>query len=106
MTPARPQQQSSVVTALVCAGAVAAQFIAAKAQTEDVLSSNRLASVDTARGHQGPYAFIDVASGLRGTQFPFVHLDISGVVVNPPDWQAGKPTGSPIAALVTELLEG
>lgn len=79
------------------------QFVAPKAPTEDVLSSNRLASVDTARGHQGPFAFIDVASGLRGSQLPFVHLDIAGVVVNPPDWQAGKPTGSPIAALVAAL---
>jgi len=78
-------------------------FVAPKAPTEDVLSSNRLASVDTARGHQGPFAFIDVAAGLRGSQLPFVHLDIAGVVVNPPDWQAGKPTGSPIAALVAAL---
>jgi leucyl aminopeptidase len=82
------------------------QFVAPKAPTEDVLSSNRLASVDTARGHQGPFAFIDVASGLRGTQLPFIHLDISGVVVTPPDWQAGKPTASPIAALVEALEAG
>lgn len=78
-------------------------FVAPKAPTEDVLSSNRLASVDTARGHQGPFAFIDVAAGLKNSQLPFVHLDISGVVVTPPDWQAGKPTGSPIAALVEAL---
>jgi leucyl aminopeptidase len=78
-------------------------FVAPKAPTEDVLSSNRLASVDTPRGHQGPFAFIDVASGLRATQLPFVHLDISGVVVTPPDWQAGKPTASPIAALLEAL---
>ena len=45
----------------------------------------------------------NVASGLRSTQLPFVHLDISGVVVTPPDWQAGKPTGSPIAALIAAL---
>jgi leucyl aminopeptidase len=79
------------------------QSVAPKAPTEDVLSSNRLASVDTARGHQGPFAFIDVASGLKGSQLPFVHLDISGVVVAPADWQSGKPTGSPIAALVEAL---
>lgn len=78
-------------------------LVAPKAPTEDVLSSNRLASVDTPRGHQGPYAFIDVASGLRGTRLPFVHLDISGVVVSPPDWQAGRPTASPIAALLETL---
>lgn len=81
-------------------------FVAPKAPTEDVLSSNRLASVDTARGHQGPFAFIDVASGLRASRLPFVHLDISGVVVTPADWQAGKPTGSPIAALVEALEAG
>ena len=78
-------------------------FVAPKAPTEDVLSSNRLASVNTPRGHQGPFAFIDVASGLRGSPLPFAHLDISGVVVTPPDWQAGKPTASPIAALVEAL---
>ncbi|MDY7226403.1 hypothetical protein [Hyalangium rubrum] len=78
-------------------------FVAPKAPTEDVLSSNRLASVDTPRGHQGPFAFIDVAAGLRGSQLPFVHLDISGVVVTPADWQAGRPTGSPIASLVEAL---
>ncbi len=81
-------------------------FVAPKAATEDVLSSNRLASVDTPRGHQGPFAFIDVASGLRGTKLPFVHLDISGVVVTPPDWQAGRPTASPIAALAEALEAG
>ncbi|WP_224365267.1 aminopeptidase [Hyalangium versicolor] len=78
-------------------------FVAPKAPTEDVLSSNRLASVDTPRGHQGPFAFIDVTSGLRSSKLPFVHLDISGVVVTPADWQAGKPTASPIAALVEAL---
>jgi leucyl aminopeptidase len=79
------------------------QFVAPKAPTEDVVSSNRLATVDTPRGHQGPFAFLDVASGLKATQLPFVHLDISGVVVTPPDWQTGRPTGSPIAALVAAL---
>jgi leucyl aminopeptidase len=78
-------------------------LVAPKAITEDVLSSNRLATVDTPRGHQGPYAFLDVASGLKGSGLPFVHLDLSGVVVSPPDWQAGRPTGSPIAAWMAAL---
>lgn len=74
-------------------------FVAPRSPAEDVVSSNRLASVDTPRGHQGPYAFLHVASGLKGTALPFVHLDISGVVVSPPDWQFGRPTGIPIATL-------
>lgn len=78
-------------------------FCAPKTPAEDVLSANRLASVDTARGHQGPFAFIDIASGLRRSGLPFAHLDIAGVVVTPADWQAGRPTGSPIAALAHAL---
>ncbi|MBX5481971.1 MAG: aminopeptidase [Myxococcaceae bacterium] len=80
-------------------------FCAPKTSAEDVLSSNRLASVDTSRGHQGPFAFLDVASGLKNAGLPFAHLDISGVVVSPPDWQAGRPTGSPIAAMTQMLLD-
>ena len=69
----------------------------------DVVSSNRLASVNTPRGHQFPFAFLDVAAGMRGKPIPFAHLDIAGVAVDPPDWQFGKPTGSPVATLVAWL---
>ena len=55
--------------------------------------------MNTPRGHQFPFAFLDIASGLRGERIPFVHLDIGGVVVDPPDWQFGRPTGSPVAML-------
>jgi leucyl aminopeptidase len=78
-------------------------FIAAKTSAEDVVSSNRLASVNTPRGHQFPFAFLDVASGLKGTPLPFIHLDISGVVAEGADWQFGKPTGTPIPSLVAFL---
>ncbi|MDI1445605.1 leucyl aminopeptidase family protein [Polyangium sp. 6x1] len=78
-------------------------FVAPRSSAEDVVSSNRLASVNTPRGHQFPFAFLDIASGLRGERIPFVHLDIGGVVVDPPDWQFGRPTGSPVAML-TALL--
>jgi leucyl aminopeptidase len=80
-------------------------FVAPRSTAEDVVSSNRLASVNTPRGHQFPFAFIDIASGLRGADIPFVHLDIGGVAVDPPDWQFGKPTGNPIVAL-TAMLSG
>ncbi len=74
-------------------------LIAARSSAEDCVSSNRLASVNTPRGHQGPYAFIDVASGLKGSALPFVHVDIAGVAVSPPDWQFGRPTGCPVPLL-------
>jgi leucyl aminopeptidase len=74
-------------------------FCAPKSPAEDLVSSNRLASVDTPRGHQGPFAFLDVASGIRGSGLPFAHLDISGVALSPADWAAGRPTGAPVAAL-------
>ena len=72
-------------------------FVAARSSAEDVVSSNRAASVSTPRGHQFPFAFLDIASGLRGAELPFLHLDIGGVVCEPADWQFGKPTGSPVA---------
>jgi leucyl aminopeptidase len=68
-----------------------------------VVSSNRLASVDTSRGHQFPFAFLDVAAALGSTGLPFAHLDIGGTSVSPADWQFGRPTGSPILALTAWL---
>ena len=53
----------------------------ARSSAEDVVSSNRLASVNTPRGHQFPFAFLDIASGLKGGALPFIHLDIGGVGV-------------------------
>ncbi|MEJ7734857.1 MAG: aminopeptidase, partial [Polyangiaceae bacterium] len=61
-------------------------FVAGRSSAEDVVSSNRLASVNTPRGHQFPFAFLDIAAGLRRSPLPFVHLDIAGVAVDPPDW--------------------
>lgn len=78
-------------------------FIAGKTAAEDVVSSNRLASVSTPRGHQFPFAFLDVASGLKGAPLPFMHLDIGGVVCEGADWQFGRPTGVPVASLLAYL---
>ncbi len=72
---------------------------APRSSAEDVVSANRLASVNTPRGHQFPFAFLDIAAGLRGGTLPFMHLDIAGAAVDPPDWQFGRPTGSPIITL-------
>jgi leucyl aminopeptidase len=80
-------------------------MVAPRTSAEDVLSSNRLSSTSTPRGHQFPFAFLDVASGLKGKDLPFVHLDIAGTAMEGADWQFGKPTGVPIATLVA-YLEG
>ena len=78
-------------------------FVAPKSAAEDVLSSNRLASVATPRGHQFPFAFLDIASGLKGSNVPFVHLDIGGAAYSPADWQTGTPTAAPVLSLIGYL---
>ncbi|MFO0591561.1 MAG: aminopeptidase [Polyangiaceae bacterium] len=78
-------------------------MVAPKSPCEDVLSSNRLASVATPRGHQFPFAFLDIASGLRGEPIPFVHLDIAGAAYSPVDWQTGTPTAAPVLSLIAYL---
>jgi leucyl aminopeptidase len=77
--------------------------VAPRSSAEDVVSANRLASVNTARGHQYPFAFLDIAAGLRGGALPFIHVDIAGTAVEGADWQFGKPTGVPIATLTAYL---
>jgi leucyl aminopeptidase len=74
-------------------------FVAPRTAAEDLVSANRLASVNTARGHQYPFAFLDIASGLRADQVPYIHVDIAGTAVENADWQFGRPTGVPITTL-------
>jgi len=81
-------------------------LIAGRSSAEDVVSCNRLPSVSTPRGHQFPFAFLDVSAGLRGGALPFVHLDIGGAAVDPPDWQFGKPTAIPVSTLTSWLAGG
>ncbi len=76
-------------------------FIAAKTAAEDVVSCNRQASVNTPRGHQFPFAFLELASGLRTLPgaLPYIHVDIAGSAVEGADWQFGRPTGAPVLSL-------
>jgi leucyl aminopeptidase len=78
-------------------------MVAPRSSAEDVVSANRLASVNTPRGHQFPFAFLDIAAGLRNGALPFIHLDIGGTTVEPADWQFGRPTGTPIPTLMAYL---
>ncbi|MEZ4299432.1 MAG: leucyl aminopeptidase family protein [Polyangiaceae bacterium] len=80
-------------------------FVAPKSPAEDVISSNRLATVATPRGHQFPFAFLDIASGLKNTRIPFIHLDIGGAAYSPADWQTGTPTAVPVLTLLSYLEE-
>lgn len=81
-------------------------LVAPRSSAEDVVSANRLASVNTPRGHQFPFAFLDVVAGLKGLPLPFIHLDIAGTVCEPADWQFGRPTGAPVATLMAYLERG
>ena len=76
-------------------------LVAPRSCAEDVVSANRLASVNTPRGHQFPFAFLDIAAGLRDGSLPLVHLDVAGTAVDPPDWQFGRPTASPVLSLLS-----
>lgn len=81
-------------------------FIKARTQADDVLSSNNAPSVSTVRGHQFPMAYLSVASGLdkHGAQsqhpLPYTHIDIAGSAVENLDWQHGKPTAASVSAFI------
>jgi leucyl aminopeptidase len=79
-------------------------FVEARSEAEDVVSCNNEPSSMTARGHQFPFAFLDIASGIRETTLPYVHIDIGGSAVTKGDWQFGTPTGAPLLALAEALL--
>jgi leucyl aminopeptidase len=80
-------------------------FIRPKSSADDVLSANTLPSSVTARGHQYPTAFLDVASGLAAhgsdapLPLPFTHIDLGGSATEGGDWQHGRPTAVPVLAL-------
>ena len=75
------------------------EMVKPRSAAEDVVSANNLPSVQTPRGHQYPFAFLDIAAGLRGGSLPFIHIDIAGAAVEDGDWQFGRPTGVPILSL-------
>lgn len=85
-------------------------FVANKTSAEDVISCNSEASVNTARGHQFPMAFLDIASGLinhdigSDRELPFIHIDIGGSGVEGGSWAFGRPSGSSILNLLTTFI--
>lgn len=85
-------------------------FIRSRTKADDLLSSNNAPSVTTARGHQFPMAFLTMAAGLEehssmsNNPIPFTHVDIAGSGVENGDWQHGKPTAAPVAAMAAKYL--
>ncbi|HEY6882278.1 MAG TPA: aminopeptidase [Polyangiales bacterium] len=85
-------------------------FIAPRSAAEDVISANTLPSALTARGHQYPTAFLNVASGLdkhggdADRPLPFTHIDLGGSATENGDWQFGRPTAAPVVALTQWAL--
>jgi leucyl aminopeptidase len=85
-------------------------FIRPRTKADDLLSSNNGPSATTARGHQFPMAFLTMASGLEqhdassDNPIPFTHVDIAGSGVENGDWQHGKPTAAPVAAMAAKYL--
>lgn len=86
-------------------------FVRPRTKADDLLSSNSAPSAVTARGHQFPMAFLALVSGLDKHDInsvqpiPYLHVDIAGSGVEHGDWQHGKPTASPIAALCSTFIE-
>uniref|UniRef100_A0AAG5CNM1 Cytosol aminopeptidase domain-containing protein n=1 Tax=Anopheles atroparvus TaxID=41427 RepID=A0AAG5CNM1_ANOAO len=82
-------------------------FHKGKCYGEDVLQANNLPSSRTPRGHQGPAAFLMLATGLdqcglnSAQPIKYSHLDIAGSAGDVPH----TPTGSPILALTRTHLE-
>ena len=74
----------------------------------DVLQSNNAATAVTARGHQFPMAFLQIASGLdeHGAScahpLPYCHIDLADSVAD----ARGVETGSPIVPLFGHFVLG
>jgi leucyl aminopeptidase len=78
------------------------EFVQSKCSRYDILQANGLPSTLTNRGHQYPFAFLILASGVEEQpNLPYVHLDIAGAAEGKGEgtFPLGRATGSPIPAL-------
>jgi len=78
------------------------EFVQSKCSRYDILQANGSPSTLTNRGHQYPFAFLILASGVEETpNLPYVHLDIAGSAEGKGEgtFPLGRATGSPIPAL-------
>jgi leucyl aminopeptidase len=77
------------------------EFVLSRCSRFDVIQANNLPSTMTNRGHQYPFAFLILASGVEESNVPYVHLDIAGSAEAKGEGTLplGRATGSPIPAL-------
>jgi len=81
-------------------------FHKGKSEGDDIYQANNLPSTRTARGHQGPAAFLIMASGLdkhgldSKQPIKYTHWDIAGGSGSLPD----PATGTPVLALAQRYL--
>lgn len=86
------------------------EMIAPKWAGGPVVQCNSAASVNTPRGHQFPFAFLERTSGFEepgdvgAAPLPYVHLDVAGCVTHRGGALSGLPTGVPVAALAGAVL--
>jgi len=86
-------------------------FVQPRTKADDVMQCNNAPSSQTDRGHQFPMAFLTIAAGLdqhgnnSKSPLPFTHIDVGGSGAEGGDWQHGHPTGKPLLALLTTLLQ-
>ncbi|XP_044754376.1 putative aminopeptidase W07G4.4 [Coccinella septempunctata] len=82
------------------------EFHKGQAVGDDILQCNNLPSSRTARGHQGPGAFLILAAGLSGhgsgdaVPLKYSHLDIAASAGDFPN----PATGAPVLALANKYL--
>lgn len=85
-------------------------FVAPTSPREDVLQANSAPSTMTNRGHQYPFAFLAIVSGLdkHGNDstkpLAYTHLDVAGAAESGGIGGLGRPTGCPIVALSAAFI--
>lgn len=86
------------------------EMVAPKHAAGPVPQCNSLPSVNTPRGHQFPFCFLERVSGLdrhdvaAEVRIPYMHLDVAYSVTHRGGAMDGLPSGSPVAALTAALL--
>lgn len=87
------------------------EMVAARGINDVMPQCNTKPSVDTPRGHQFPFCFLERAAALEqhdkegALPLPWVHLDISAAAVHKDGPMAGQPSGSPVLGLAGALLD-
>ena len=86
------------------------EMIRPKTKGGPIVQCNSAASVNTQRGHQFPFCFLEKVSGLAEhdvgaeVRIPYMHLDVAYSAVHKGGTMAGLPTGSPVPALAGSIF--